>query len=299
MNVDEAIEIIAKYLRGGPTGHRQLVEACKTVNADDDSRDFFSREFGLNDAPETMCARFDANVAELADMPPAQRGWEMAELVRHAEQCARCRRAYWEVRELWAPSAADEGSARGRPVVRTLVEGIRLAIGRTGQIVEFGLGPPSIVFQPAGATTGGKLMGQFLPELIADDPGGMIGEKIEWFLEDEVPREGDEATEPYSVGIRIRVRASAKGRMLLWCIVEGLPDSRIKEMNLVVSGRKQSPPGRTTGAPYYFEDRLAACQKQGIELPQGEYMVRIESEGELFSPTWEIPLSLVGREEST
>jgi len=295
MNVDEAAGIIARYLAGGSASRSQLVEACKVVNADKESHRFFMREFGLGGPPETTCEKFDANVAELAEMSRAQREREMPELARHAEQCARCRRLYWEVRDPWLSEAAATVTAKGRRMVRTLAEGIRLAMDKTGKIVEFGLGPPSGVLQPVAVTAGGRMMGEPVQEAEEEEATDVAGEEREWLLEDEVLEEGDETGGPYAVRIRIRVGGSEGGKMHLWCVVEGPPDSLIKQMSLVVSGRKESPAGRAGGAAYYFKDQLVACQKKAVELPRGEYTIRIEPEGTVSSPTWEIPLSLAGR----
>ena len=88
MNADEASDAIAKYLAGGPADREQLAKACEAVNSDEECRQFFCDEFGLAGPPETTCEKFDAHVAELAEMTSARREREMAELVRHAEQCA-------------------------------------------------------------------------------------------------------------------------------------------------------------------------------------------------------------------
>ena len=221
MNVDDAARTIAEYLVGGPATRSQLTEACKSVNADEDCLAVFSREFGLSDPPESVCSKFDANVAELAEMSPAQREREMPELVQHAAQCPRCRHVYWEVRGLWTSRAAAALAAKGRQIVRMLSEGIRVAVGKTGEIVEFGLGPPSGVFQPLAAAVGGAVMGEPLLEGAAGTPPDLAGQEREWLLEDEVLDEDDETSVKYAVLIRMRLRGSAEGKTLLWCDVLG------------------------------------------------------------------------------
>ena len=173
MNVDEATDIIAKYFLGGPAAHKQLAEACAAVNADDECRRFFSREFGLGGPPETACEKFAANVAEFAEMLPAQREREMPELARHAEQCAACRQFYWEVREPWIPEQAAAVTAKGRQLVRKLAEGIRLALGKAGEIIECGLSPPSVLCPAIAAAGRGRLMGDAVAgplESVGEEP---------------------------------------------------------------------------------------------------------------------------------
>jgi len=296
MNLDVAARIIAGYLAGGPATRAELMEACKAVNADEDCLAVFSREFGLGGPPESTCAKFDANVAELAEMPVARREREMPELARHAKHCPRCRRVYWQVRGLWTSRAAIAVAAEGRRIVRMLAEGIRLALNSAGEIVEFGLGPPWTVLHPTAAAVGGAVMGEPLAGAAARTPADLAGQEQEWLLEDEISEEGDETSTKYQVQIRIRVRGSAQRKTLLWCNVAGLPDLLISRASLDVSGRKRPPAHRTQGAPYYFKDKLAAYQSNALVLPEGEFTIRIELEGTVPPVTWEIPLSL-GRGE--
>jgi hypothetical protein len=287
MNADEAADAIAKYLAGGPADRQQLAKACEAVNADEECRQFFCDEFGLAGPPETTCEKFDAHVAELAEMTSAQREREMAELVRHAEQCARCRQTYWDVREPWISQAVAVATARGRQVVRTLAEGIRLAIGRAGEIIECGLSPPSVLCPVVAGMNRGRLMGE-----AAAGPPGPESEERAWTLEDEVPAEGGEGSETRQVKITVRVRIAAKGKALLSCLVEGLPEGELAGMHLVVSGRKLPRTKDGKGVPYHFQARLADYLDKAVEVPAGEHVIRIQWEGSRLSRAWEIPLSL-------
>lgn len=287
MTVDEATDIIAMYLTGGPATHKQLLEACATVNADKDCLGFFSREFGLHGPPESLCEKFFANVAELAEMSRAQREREMPELAKHAEQCKRCRQVYWEVREPWISQSAAAVTSKGRQLVRALAEGIRLGIGRAGEIIEYGLGPPSVLCPVVASTNRGRLMGDNDAR-----PLGAEGAEREWTLEDEVPGAGGGEPETYKVKIIIRVRSAAKGKALVSCLVEGLPEDDLTGLYLVISGRKLPRTKDAKGVPYRFKAKQADYRDKAVEVPLGEYAICIQPEGSRPFHAWEIPLSL-------
>ena len=287
MNVDEAVDIVANYLTGGPADRQQLTDACAAVNADEKYRRFFSREFGLERRSETPCRQFEAYVAEFAGMSPAQREREMPESLKHVQQCANCRRLYWEVREPWISQARAAVAAKGRQVVRTLAEGIRLAIGRAGDIVEYGLGPPSVLCPVIASTTGERLL-----SFAVAGPTESEAEERVWTLEDEVPGAGDAGSETYKVTITIRVRRAAQGKALVFCLVEGLPPGDLSRMYLVISGRKASGAKAVKGASFRFKQKLADYNDRAVEVPLGDYAICIEPEGSQPSHAWEIPLSL-------
>jgi hypothetical protein len=332
MNVDDAARTIADYVLGGAATREQLEQACQAVNSHSACRAFFVREFGLDGPPETACRQFDAHMAELIEMSRVQRERELPELVRHAEHCPRCLHSFWQVRgEPWSPPLSGTGGAaaaaaapgpgaavaavtaaittgaesaiqavrEGVQLVRRLAEDIWVAVGSAGQLVEYGLGLRSHELE--FITVGGMRLGREAREPVMGTVADPSGAEREWLLKDNVFKGDDPAAGEYEVKIQIRARGSAQGKVQLWCQVDGLPESSAEGMNLVVSGLKHRTGTGVERVPYYFEDRLVARKKDGVEVPEGEYTVKIEPgqqpKGGPRLPVWEIPLNLGGRGE--
>jgi len=212
----------------------------------------------------------------------------MPESLKHVQQCVRCRRLYWEVREPWLSKAAVAVTAKGQHIVRALAEGIRLAIDKAGDVLECGLGPPSILCPVIAATTGRRL----LRPAVAGTTESEAEERV-WTLEDEVPGAGE--TETHKVKITIRVQNAGRGKAVMFCLAEGLPPGDLSRMYLVISGRKAPDAKAATGAkgaPFRFRQKLADYSDRAVTVPPGDYTIRIEPEGSQPSHAWEIPFSL-------
>ncbi|HEV7405525.1 MAG TPA: hypothetical protein VGO11_21450 [Chthoniobacteraceae bacterium] len=168
----------------------------------------------------------------------------------------------WEARPVWTPPAQASGVA-GK-IVKRLAEGLRLLVGRAGDLLEAGLGPPSRV----PAVAGGMMSVEELPRAEAPPK--------EWLLADE--EAGCE--------IRIAVRGDASGRAMLSCALEGAAATTppLDRVRIEIKSAQ-------TGA-LMLAGRLSDFQRTPMTVGPGSWEITLETREVATPRTWILPLQI-------
>jgi hypothetical protein len=258
-NDKDALAVLARYLAGERVPGADLERAWAALKRDPARAAHVERTLGVH-GWDNVCDTFLSNLAEFASLTQAEREREMPELLRHAESCASCRRAYWRIKPLWVVEAS-QAVAQGVHLV--LAEAIRVATDAAGRLVEVGLGPPALAVRRVAATAGAPTQ-----ERLAG------AEPLEWPLADEdmgvklkptlIPREDGGA----EMTLRLEADAAREAGSLR-------VDVRTVEGRRILAGR------------------LAAIESEPLVLESGSYVVHVEASE--LRRSWTLRIELLRR----
>jgi hypothetical protein len=250
MNLEEARRVIASYLAGRRIAAGELESARRTLFEDAAYVRELRGELGIS-AESSECQIFSANVAEFCEMSEAQRQTEAPELLQHIENCSSCRFLLWQIQPPWK-ATVERARSLGTSFARVLAAPIRLALGVAGDLLEQGIGPPSLKLQQVATTAHVPVEGARKEWAFTDEEAGQI---VHLRVEGRSSQEAsvNVSLEKQQAGIRIEVRA--------------------RDGALIVSGP------------------LEDIQVEPLRLGPGHWTLRVSDPGPVMR-TWEIPLEI-------
>ena len=270
MTPAEAKKTIACYLAGQRVSRAVLENAWSVLHSAAEQLRPLGEELGLEGEWGSECDVFLSHLAEFSELSKTEREQRMPESVAHVEDCASCRRAYWNVRPLWISEAASALQQKAGAIRRRLAEPIRLAIDQTARLLEQGIGPLSTA-EIAGATAGA---------LLGAAPEGRFAEPMErkeWMLKDE--QEG--------CVIHLIVCGLPSGQAGVNCALEAASPAAAQPEQARIELRDAEHDS------LHLAGRLSDFQAEPILLPQGSWILRVQSSSREGARTWDLPLELV------
>lgn len=163
----------------------------------------------------------------------------------------------------------------GTAVSKTLIEGIGLAIGQAGRLIEI-FGPPALSRQPLYGALGDEDRPPYSPESATSDLDAGATRRKEWLLPNVQAR----------CSIQLEALGLDSNQIELSCAIEREAGSDVDAANVfleVLRARSRS---------CFISGQLSYFQASPIILSPGSWIIRIEATGKQQNYTWETHLTL-------
>lgn len=265
MTLEEAKEVIAKYVVGCPVDSETLSAAWEIAVSDRGYVDFLKDKFGFPEEREIVdepdsCDVFRTRVDELSEMSLGQMEMEAPVMWEHIHSCVECRRLYWQMTNPWEIVGT----------LRRLTEPITVEVDRYGPCRELGAGPVREHVERVALAAGIERISAYAyPET-----GGL--ERWEWHLPDE----------DAGCSIRITIMAHPDHKCRLLCGFEPWEVSRIVRKNVTLELKRVNEMPSWVGG-------IEEITRTPAVLELGSFIVKVTVETEKEQLIWEIALRLV------